>query len=82
MFNNSIINGNVNLYEWGKAAAIRAIKTMSQVALGMITVGAAFYELDWVYIGSVAITSGIISILTSIAGIPEVSSNGETKNEG
>lgn len=72
MFNNNLFNKNVDCYEWGKAAATRAIKTMAQVALGMITVGGAFYEVDWLYIGSVAITSGIISILTSIAGVPEV----------
>lgn len=73
MFNNNLFNKNVDCLEWLKAAAIRAVKTMAQVALGMITVGAAFYDLDWIYIGSVAFTSGIISILTSIAGIPEVS---------
>lgn len=72
MFNNNLFNEKVDCFEWGKAAATRAIKTMAQVALGMVTVGAAFYEVDWVYIGSVALTSGIISILTSIAGVPEV----------
>lgn len=73
MFNNNLFNKNVDCIEWLKAAAIRAIKTMAQVALGMVTVGAALAEVDWLYIGSVALTSGIISILTSIAGIPEVS---------
>ena len=57
---------------WLKAAGIRALKTVAQTAVGMITVGAAMSEINWVYVGSVSLTAGILSLLTSIAGIPEV----------
>lgn len=61
--------------EWMKAALIRAVKTMAQTAIGMIgmiTVGAALDEVKWIYVLSVSATAGILSILTSIAGLPEV----------
>lgn len=57
---------------WLKAALIRAIKTMAQTAVGMIAVGAALTDVNWLYIGSVSLTAGILSILTSLAGLPEV----------
>lgn len=62
---------------WVKAAAIRAIKTFAQAMLGGITIGAAFYEIDWLYLLSVAAVSAVYSILTSLAGLPEV--NEETE---
>ena len=58
--------------EWFKAAGIRALKTVCQTAVSMITVGAAMTEVDWVTVGSVSLVAGILSILTSIAGLPEV----------
>lgn len=65
---------------WFKAAAIRAIRTWAQTALGMITVGATLAEIDWSYILSVATVSAIYSILTSIAGLPEVQEEGEASD--
>lgn len=61
---------------WFQAAFIRAIKTIAQTMLGMITVGAALNEVNWIYILSVAVVAGIVSILTSVAGLPEVGSDG------
>lgn len=61
---------------WLKAASIRAIKTMAQTALGMITVGMATEEVAWQYVASVAVVAGIYSLLTSIAGLPEVDMQG------
>lgn len=58
--------------KWLRAAGIRAIKTVAQTAAGMITVGAAMSEVNWMYIGSVSLAAGIYSIITSIAGLPEV----------
>ena len=58
--------------QWWKAAGIRAIKTVAQSAVGMIAVGAAISEIDWIYVVSVAVVAGIVSMLTSIAGLPEV----------
>ena len=74
MFKNSVLKASVNTKEWAKKAAIRAIKTMAQTAvavIGTITVVAA---LDWKIVVSSAVVSGVVSILTSVAGIPEVES--------
>lgn len=57
---------------WFKAAGIRALRTMAQTAVSLITVGAAMTDVDWVTVGSVSLTAGILSVLTSIAGLPEV----------
>ncbi len=63
--------------EWLRAALIRAAKTVAQTALGMLTVGAAFEDIQWVKIVSVALVAGIISMLTSVAvNLPEVGSEG------
>ena len=61
--------------EWFRAAAIRAIKTVAQTALGMITVGMAASEVPWQYVASVSLVAGIYSLLTSVAGLPEVPDN-------
>lgn len=58
--------------EWLKAAGIRALKTVAQTAVSLITVGAAVTEIDWITVGSVSLVAGVLSILTSIAGLPEV----------
>jgi len=62
---------------WLKAAGIRALKTIAQTALGMIAIGAALQDVNWLYVGSVSLTAGILSLLTSLAGLPEVESKGE-----
>lgn len=66
-----------NFKPWLKAAAIRAVKTFAQVFASLLTVGAAINEIDWGYTASVALVSTIYSILTSMAGLPEVNSPGE-----
>ena len=58
--------------KWWKAAGIRAIKTLAKTAAGMIVVGAGLSEIDWMYVGSVSLTAAILSLLTSVAGLPEV----------
>lgn len=64
--------------DWIKAAAIRALRTMAQTALTMITLGVAVSEINWLQVASVAAVSGVYSILTSIATkLPEVSTDGE-----
>lgn len=57
---------------WLKAAGIRAIKTMAQTAISMITVGQAVMDVNWLNVLSVSIVAGILSLLTSIAGLPEI----------
>ena len=68
-----------NMKEWAKAAGIRAIKTMAQTALSLITVGNMLTEMNWVAIISISLTAGITSVLTSITGLPEVEN--KTNNE-
>lgn len=61
-----------DLKQWIKAAGVRALKTMAQTAVSLITVGAAMTDIDWVTVGSVSLVAGILSLLTSIAGLPEL----------
>lgn len=58
--------------KWFKAAGIRAIRTFAQTFASFITVGAAISEIDWSYILSVSAVSAVYSIVTSVAGLPEV----------
>ena len=58
--------------KWVKAAGIRAIKTMAQTAVSMLTVGQAVLDVNWINVLSVSAVAGVISMLTSIAGLPEV----------
>lgn len=58
--------------KWFKAAGIRALKTFAQTALSMLTIGRAFTEIEWLSVISVSGVAAVISILTSIAGLPEV----------
>lgn len=61
--------------EWGtwfRAALIRAVKTMSQAAIAMIGTATVMSEIDWKMVVSATIVAGILSLLTSLAGLPEV----------
>ena len=58
--------------KWLKAAGVRAAKTMAQTAVSMLTVGQAVLDVNWVNVISVSITTGSMSILTSLAGLPEL----------
>lgn len=60
-----------NIKNWIKCAGIRAIKTVAQTAIATIGTSAAFSEVNWVMVGSTALLAGILSILTSLAGLPE-----------
>ena len=71
MFKNNVFNVSVDTKKWAKAAGVRAVKTMAQVASSMIVIG-AFNETAWGIMLQTTIVAGIASILTSIAGIPEV----------
>lgn len=58
--------------EWFKAAGIRALKTMAQTAISMITIGQAVLDVNWLNVLSVSVVAGVLSLLTSVAGLPEV----------
>ena len=61
-----------NWKEWAVAALIRAVKTFAQTFVSMIAVGAAFSEIDWLRALSVSGVAFVLSMLTSLAGLPEV----------
>lgn len=61
-----------NFKLWIKCASIRALKTICQTAIATIGTSAVMSEVDWLLVGSASLLSGILSILTSIAGLPEV----------
>ena len=61
-----------NWKQWGKAAGIRAIKTIAQTAVATIGTSAVLSEVDWALIASASVLAGILSLLTSIAGLPEL----------
>jgi hypothetical protein len=57
---------------WFKAAVVRAIKTIAQTAIAMIGTSVLISDVDWVAVVSASLIAGILSILTSLAGLPEV----------
>lgn len=58
--------------KWLKAAAVRAVKTVCQTAVAMIAIGTPIFDVDWKSVIAVSLTAGIASLLTSMAGLPEV----------
>lgn len=62
-----------NWKNWIKAAGVRAIKTVAQTAVATIGTSAAMGEVNWIMVGSASLLAGTLSLLTSVAGLPEVS---------
>ena len=58
--------------KWFKAAGIRALKTVAQTAVATVGTAAVMGEVNWAAVGSAAVLAGVLSMLTSIAGLPEV----------
>ena len=68
---------NKNICKWAKAAGIRALKTVAQTAIATIGTTALISQVDWVVVGSASLLAGILSVLTSVAGLPEVKESEE-----
>ena len=64
---------NKKAKNWLKAAGVRAVKTVAQTAIATIGTSAVIGDVNWIMVGSASLLSGILSVLTSVAGLPEVS---------
>lgn len=68
--------------KWGKAALVRALKTVAQTAIAAIPVAVSIAEVEWMHVIGTAALAGVLSILTSIAGLPEVEVDVEEEESG
>lgn len=66
-----------NWKAWAKAAGVRAVKTVAQTAVATIGTSAVLAQVDWRVVVSASILAGLLSVLTSVAGLPEVSDGTE-----
>ena len=72
MFKNTVFKVSIDTQKWIKASLVRAVKTVAQTAVGIIGASTMISEVSWQVVLSASVLAGIVSILTSIAGIPEV----------
>ena len=71
MFQNSVVKGSVDTRRWAKAAGIRAVKTMAQTAAALLPAAATITAVDWKTVVGTAALAGVVSVLTSMTGLPE-----------
>ena len=72
MLKNCVFRADVDTIQWVKAAGIRAVKTMAQTFVATIGSAAAMGEVNWPMVASASALAGILSVATSIAGLPEL----------
>lgn len=72
MFKNNVFNVSVDTKKWFKKAGVRAVKTMAQTFVATIGTATVMGAVDWNMVLSASVLAGILSVATSIAGIPEV----------
>ena len=77
MFKNCVFKDSVNTRKWMVNAGIRAVKTMAQTAVAVMGTSTVLSAIDWRMVLSSAIVAAIVSILTSVAGLPEAPIEGE-----
>lgn len=77
MFKNCVFKVSVNTKQWVKKAAVRAVKTVAQTFVATIGTATYFGAVDWKLVVSASALAGVLSIATSVAGIPEVEAEGE-----
>ena len=68
----SVFKSKANFLKWIKASDVRAIKTVAQTAVASIGTSMALGEVNWIFVGSSSLLAGLLSLLTSIAGLPEI----------
>lgn len=81
MAKNCVFQTAVDTRKWCRAAVIRAVRTMAQTAVALIPAAVSISQVDWKLVLETAVLSGIVSVLTSIAGIPEVECAEKTQDE-
>lgn len=77
MFANTVFKSSVDTKKWIKGATVRAVKTMAQTAVSLIPASQMIQQVDWKVVVGTAALAGVVSVLTSIAGLPEVEENTE-----
>lgn len=81
MFKNSVLKVSVDTKKWLKKAGIRAVKTMAQTFVATVGTAAVMQDVNWTMVLSATVLSGILSIATSVAGIPEVQASETSETE-
>ena len=80
MFKNNVFNVSVDTKKWLKKAGVRAVKTMAQTFVATVGTATVMGAVDWKMVLSASVLAGVLSIATSVAGIPEVEAE-ENKTE-
>ena len=81
MFKNCVFKDSVNTRKWMVNAGIRAVKTMAQTAVAVMGTSTVLSAIDWRMVLSSAVVAGIVSLLTSVAGLPEAPCEGISSEE-